>query len=319
MTRTSRNQGILQATGFVNIDNINSAGTWSLGLLQMDFFYRKKPWYAGQFVRRIVPRLNIPNESTPFFTTILNLQKKTLLSVLVRNVDSTFKNISVSLPVTCTGEIDFDFMSLVTRELEHERLNKLNAYLEALCLDNCELTDSERLALDTFENLEWREKSAIDLFTIKNTHSILASDIVPGSGPTPYLCASAEDNSVSSFISYNEDCLEQGRCVFIGGKTFVVTCQEQDFVSNDSHNLALYPKDCTPGREDLLFMVTCVNKSLGHKYYWGESISKEKITNDSITIPVSFDSSARKVFIRAVQKLVVREIANYVSSRIATT
>ena len=38
VTRTSLNQGILQSTGFVNEENINEAGTWSLGLLQMDFF-----------------------------------------------------------------------------------------------------------------------------------------------------------------------------------------------------------------------------------------------------------------------------------------
>ena len=54
VTRTSQNQGILQTTGFVNKENINPAGTWSLGLLQMDFFYREKPWYAGQFVRKII-------------------------------------------------------------------------------------------------------------------------------------------------------------------------------------------------------------------------------------------------------------------------
>lgn len=52
ITRTSLNQGILQTTGFVNDENINNAGTWSLGLLQMDFFYRNKPWYAGQFVMK---------------------------------------------------------------------------------------------------------------------------------------------------------------------------------------------------------------------------------------------------------------------------
>lgn len=41
VTRTSFNhKGVLRKTGYVN-KNINEAGTWSLGLLQMDFFYRK--------------------------------------------------------------------------------------------------------------------------------------------------------------------------------------------------------------------------------------------------------------------------------------
>ena len=73
VTRTSTNQGILQTTGFVNEDNINSSGTWSLGLLSMDFFYRYKPWYAGQFIRKIIPKVSIPENTVPFFSTILNI------------------------------------------------------------------------------------------------------------------------------------------------------------------------------------------------------------------------------------------------------
>lgn len=75
ITRTSLNQGILQTTGFVNDENINNAGTWSLGLLQMDFFYRNKPWYAGQFVRKIIPKIEIPQNATLYFTTVLNMLK----------------------------------------------------------------------------------------------------------------------------------------------------------------------------------------------------------------------------------------------------
>ena len=92
VTRTSINQGVLQTTGFVNESNINASGTWSLGLLSMDFFYRRKPWYAGQFVRKIIPNVSIPERTVPFFSTILNKQKPKLLSVLVRSVDETFKN-----------------------------------------------------------------------------------------------------------------------------------------------------------------------------------------------------------------------------------
>ena len=72
VTRTSLNQGILQTTGFVNEENINSAGTWSLGLLQMDFFYRNKPWYAGQFVRKIFPKITIPENAILFFQALVD-------------------------------------------------------------------------------------------------------------------------------------------------------------------------------------------------------------------------------------------------------
>lgn len=109
VTRTSLNQGILTSTGFINKENINPAGTWSLGLLQMDFFYRKKPWYAGQFVRRIVPKIEMQAGAVLFFSVLLNRQKTRLLSVLVRNVNNVFRSTKIQLP-TKDGEIDFDFM-----------------------------------------------------------------------------------------------------------------------------------------------------------------------------------------------------------------
>ncbi|WP_413782993.1 restriction endonuclease subunit S [Helicobacter pylori] len=80
ITRTSQNQGVLQTTGFVNAENLNPPFTWSLGLLQMDFFYRKKSWYAGQFMRKITPKTEIENKINSriahYFTTLLNAFKR---------------------------------------------------------------------------------------------------------------------------------------------------------------------------------------------------------------------------------------------------
>lgn len=146
VTRTSNNQGILQSTGFVNSKNLNEAGVWSLGLLQMDFFYRKRQWYAGQFVRKIIPKIKMSEKAILFFTTLLNLQKKILLSVLVRNVDKTFESSKILLPIKSNSlppckieHINFDFIeSFVTdlekeciNELEQVRMHELKAYLMA--------------------------------------------------------------------------------------------------------------------------------------------------------------------------------------------
>ncbi|MCI7548979.1 MAG: restriction endonuclease subunit S [Campylobacter sp.] len=129
ITRTSNNQGILQTTGLVNQSNLNEAGVWSLGLLQMDFFYRKRQWYAGQFVRKIIPKIKLSKNAILFFTTLLNCQKKILLSVLVRNVDETFKNLKIQLPITANGEIDFDFMESFIKAIQKESIKGVDSYL----------------------------------------------------------------------------------------------------------------------------------------------------------------------------------------------
>jgi hypothetical protein len=129
VTRTSTNQGVLQETGFINEENINKAGTWSLGLLQMDFFYRKKDWYAGQFVRKITAKIEIPEKAIPFMTVVLNNQKPVLLSVLVRSVDTKFRKTKVQLPCK-DGKIDFEFMESFISDLEKERVKDVSDYLK---------------------------------------------------------------------------------------------------------------------------------------------------------------------------------------------
>lgn len=106
VTRTSQNQGILKKTGFVNSENINPSGNWSLGLLQMDFFYRSRPWYAGQFVRKINLNIKATKNENLYFTVVLNKLKEKLLTVLVRDIDKTFLNLKVQLPLLENKEID---------------------------------------------------------------------------------------------------------------------------------------------------------------------------------------------------------------------
>ena len=184
ITRTSLNQGILQTTGFVNEENINPAGTWSLGLLQMDFFYRNKPWYAGQFVRKIVPKITIPENAILFFQTLLNLQKPILLQVLVRHVDETFRNTKIHLPQMQDGNIDFDFMESFIRELEEERIRELQSYLAVTGLSDYTLTLSEQDALKGFEALEWREFRYDEIFNhIEQGRRLKKDDQMAGNIP----------------------------------------------------------------------------------------------------------------------------------------
>ncbi|GAA7584163.1 restriction endonuclease subunit S [Helicobacter pylori] len=138
ITRTSQNQGVLQTTGFVNAENLNPPFTWSLGLLQMDFFYRKKSWYAGQFMRKITPKIEIENKINlriaHYFTTLLNALKRPLLSVLVRDIDKTFREQKIQLPLKPTAntqtldDIDFHFMHTFINALMKQTIQGVVQY-----------------------------------------------------------------------------------------------------------------------------------------------------------------------------------------------
>lgn len=76
------------------------------------------------FVRKITPKIELTSKSILFFTALLNKQKNNLLSVLVRDVDCTFRNTIVRLPVK-EEKIDFAFIDDFITMLEINRLDEL--------------------------------------------------------------------------------------------------------------------------------------------------------------------------------------------------
>ncbi|WP_208370385.1 restriction endonuclease subunit S [Helicobacter pylori] len=249
------------------------------------------------------------------------------------------KNDKVILPLKPTAktqtleDIDFDFMEKFIAELEQCRLAELQAYLKATGLENTTLSSEEENALNVFNNsmggntpcgLTWQSFKIVDIFEVKNTRNILARDVVKDSGTIPYLCASKENNAVNSYINYNADFLDKGNCIFIGGKTFVVTYQQKDFYSNDSHNLALYLKDThSKTKLNQLFIITCIYKALNNKYSWGDSISNTKIQNDSILLPTNphgkIDFDFMHTLINALMKQTIQGVAQYCGAKIQAT
>ena len=247
----------------------------------------------------------------------------------------------VELPVDSDGKPNFNCMQERIVELEQERIAERDAYLVASGLDDYELTveDKQILSLSPesasdeadaseadFGNGQVRFKKfkIIDVFDVRNTKCVARNQISPGSGVVPYLTAGNTDNAVGAYISCRKEWLDDGNCVFIGGKTMVVTYQEHDFVSNDSHNLALYLKDKSHRTSRVQqYLVTIVKKALSHKYYWGDSISKNKIQNDVFYLPVTsnghIDFDYMERYIRAIEKLTIADVVKYKDGLIDAT
>lgn len=218
------------------------------------------------------------------------------------------------------GKIDFEFMESFISKLEEDRIMELDAYLIVSGLKDYTLTTEEQKVLNDFENIKFDRFNVIDVFDVKNTGNILSRDILKNSGKIPYLCASTENNAVSTYISYDKKYLENGNCIFIGGKTFVVTYQENDFYSNDSHNLVLHLKnENEKSKLNQLFLATCINKSLGYKYSWGDSISSRKIQTDKVSIPIKNnrpDYKLMETLMSAIQKTIIKDVVLYTNQKL---
>ncbi|GHQ20679.1 type I restriction modification protein [Helicobacter pylori] len=343
VVRAATNNGI---KGFIIDDPTfaNEKNTLSFAQDTFTVFYQKQPYFTGNKVKILKPKFAFKSPKIlHFISAILQF----ILKPLTWGLGSTTESIAefkFSLPLKPTAktqtlkDIDFNFMEKFIAELEQCRLAELEAYLKATGLSNTTLSNDEENALNLFGGknsggggggntpcgLTWQSFKIVDIFEVKNTRNILARDVVKDSGTTPYLCASKENNAVNSYINYNADFLDKGNCIFIGGKTFVVTYQQKDFYSNDSHNLALYLKDThSKTKLNQLFIITCIYKALNNKYSWGDSISNTKIQNDSILLPTNphgkIDFHFMCTFINALMKQTIQGVVQYSGAKIQAT
>lgn len=112
ITRTSENQGICDVTGRIPDIATQPAGSFSLGLMQMNFFYRKRDWYAGQFVKIVECIDNVSEDTKLYLQTVLNGLTPRLSSYLVRDVERVFLDSDLLLPLTSHNQVDYEWMDL---------------------------------------------------------------------------------------------------------------------------------------------------------------------------------------------------------------
>jgi len=150
---------------------------------------------------------------------------------------------------------------------------------------------------------------------VRNTHCVQKTWIKDFNGTVPYVTASAENNSVDSYVEYDPLMIDKGNAIVIGGKTFVVTYQKSDFFSNDSHNLTLRLKGIEGNERIYLFLAAVIARGLGSKYSWGDSVSFKKIQGDRVTLPVcedgAIDFAYMEAYIRELEAARLRELEKY--------
>ena len=315
---------------------------WSLGLLQMDFFYRNKPWYAGQFVRKIVPKIEIPKSAIMYFTTILNKQRHVLLSVLVRNVDETFKNIVVKLPIKDNNSINYDFIETFIAELEAERLAELEAerlaeltaYLTVSGFENYELTDEELAAIQKFEKLNadnWGKYKIGDLFEKISTKKLpYKAKELPKQPLNEYILpclTSSFQNQGLNYYAPSSEATVLKNVISIPSNSDVYRAyyQTREFtVLSDAYAIRWKLKKQKLSQNQYLFMVMCINKVTDLPIYsyknklGGWNVVKEKyIKLPQINNEIDFDFI--DTFISAIKKISIKDVVDYSNRKMKLT
>ncbi|MCQ2232383.1 MAG: restriction endonuclease subunit S [Paludibacteraceae bacterium] len=293
-------------------DHLIKGNSIAVGMMGMQFFYMPHNFYAGQFTKTAFPSFEGFNEwVAQWFISWFNKSSEKFLSMLVRDFEKAFNATEIIVPRKANGDLAVDFIESIVRSYKDSHIEVINEYFDSSGFEDCTLTTEEERALTA--KVPYKPFDIVKEFHVANSHNILKSDVVFGSGSTPYVTACEGNNSIVSYISYKDEAKEEGNSIMIGGKTLVITYQPEDFFSNDSHNLVLKINDVN-GRTEAaqLFMVATLYKSLSPKYSWGDSISKAKIQKDKVSFPIDtngrIDFAFMETYIRAIMKQTIGKL-----------
>ena len=111
------------------------------------------------------------------------------------------------MPRKANGDLALDFIESLVRSDKDYHVVEVNEYFNSAGFEDCALTVAEEQALTA--NVPYKPLDIVKEFNVANSHNILKSDVVFGSGSTPYVTACEGNNSIVSHISYKDDAKEE--------------------------------------------------------------------------------------------------------------
>ena len=223
-------------------------------------------------------------------------------------------NTIISLPITSSKKIDFDFIEEFIAELEERSVAEFEAWLRAAGFEDYNLTEGEQIALNEIDKLEYQIFNVEELFG-KSTRGkrLKSADRVTGS--LPFVTAGETDEGISAII---------GNCVTI----FPANTTTIDMFGSAKYRTYEYGADdhiavvhTQKLQEDAAIFVTAAIHKSSHngQFDYGKNYYAKDADELNILLPtkgVVPDYSKMATIISAVKKLVIKDVAEYANKKI---
>ena len=307
--------------GFIDEDEVylNNGNTISFGQDTATMYYQEKTYFTGDKIKILKPKLErFSKDNAQFFLATMRRSFSNFTWGTSSFSVDVIQNQMITLPLTSTGEINFDFMESFIRELEEERIRELSAYLTVSGLSDTKLSDREEAALLQFKSLEWQEFRYDEIFNhIEQGRRLKKDD--QKSGTIPFVMSGITNTGVVNYISNPVASFPANSLtVDIFGNTFY-----RNFAYGLGDDTGAYWNDKKEySKENMLFFATSVAKSLVGKYSYGHKLRSSQSFGFKMFLPVKNgnpDYDSMETFISAVQKLVIKDVVQYADKKISAT
>ena len=256
------------------------------------------------------------------------------------------KSEKIHLP-TQNGQIDFAFMENFIVELEAERIAELEAYLRVTGLSDYILTEEERAVLEAFRNgkiswggvkllnnqqvaniewkifriedvLEWQPQKEIDPLKLEKLKDV-------NQKLYPFYGQATINNGIISYNQLVDEVLnnKEGKStILIHSNNQNTVYLETPFYLKDGHGATSVLQSEKLNKLNALYFMSSIKKVILSKYSYNAKATKIELKNTLISLPSSQGVplyAYMEVFIKAVQKLVIKEVVEYADRKIEAT
>lgn len=314
VVRTTQNNGI---RGYIIEDELyaNDKNTLSFAQDTFSVFYQKEKYFTGNKVKILKAKFENNSERIMQYLTA-SFQKS--LHSSTWGLGSTIETIAqtkIQLP-TKNNKVDFEFMDSFIAQIEAERIEKLDAYLEASGLKDYTLTEEEEQVLEDFknENINWGAFTYENIFNkIIQGRRLTKDDQI--SGNIPFVMAGVTNTGVVNYISNPIASFPKNSITIdIFGNTFY---RDYDFGAGDDTGV-YWNTQKEYSKEEMLFFTTSIEKSILGKFDYGKKLRSSQSLNFKMKLPTQNKKPNYKIMetlISAIQKLVIKDVVLYVDNK----
>jgi hypothetical protein len=288
ITRSDANNGFARFVSTKNYEfGSDDGGCITVGLDTQTAFYQPHKFVTGQNIQVITGK-SLNEDVAQFMVPILRQQMTAKFNWGGNGATlGRMKRLTVMLPVTDSGELDYAYMAEYAQQKRDTMLAKYRTYVEARIAELGEVAE-----IPALDEKEWKPFSIVDLF----------SSIIPGKGKglnhlkkvcadgVNYIGATNRNNGVLCYVeedTYSRPMILEGNCIgFIkngdGSAGFAIYKAEQFISTSD----VLYGYADWLNKFTGLFFVVAQDM-IEHKYSHGYKRNKEHLAGDKVMLPVT--------------------------------
>lgn len=204
VTRSDSNNGLARFVSPKNYEfGSDDGGCITVGLDTQTAFYQPHKFVTGQNIQ-IITGESLNEDVAQFMVPILRQQMTAKFNWGGNGATlGRMKRLTVMLPVTDSGEPDYEYMAEYTRQKRETMLDKYRKYVEAHIAEL-----GKAVEIPALDEKEWHAFHLEEIGTVTSGRDIYAAERVKGN--TPYITSGGTNNGVGYFVGNINDTLDSG-------------------------------------------------------------------------------------------------------------